>query len=121
MRVREVRKDVWRSLATAVRIRNRSHLVRHISVKLRKDGAQIPDDLIHVTPYGYDDRIGWNDHIIVVEGFGVFGFADAPCPPLTQLAQDVADLDGENVFAELECAFAPAHQPRLQRFREFPH
>ena len=38
------------------------------------------DDMIHVSHYGFDDRIDWNDHIIVVDGHGVFGFTDEPCP-----------------------------------------
>ena len=36
--------------------------------------------MIHVSHYGFDDRIDWDEHIIVVECFGVFGFTDAPCP-----------------------------------------
>ncbi|MDI9849919.1 hypothetical protein QM467_17900 [Rhodoblastus sp. 17X3] len=36
--------------------------------------------MVHVSHYGFDDRIDWDDHIIVVDGHGVFGFTDAPCP-----------------------------------------
>lgn len=116
MRVREFRKNVRRSLATTVRVKNRAQLVRYISAKLSKKGAPIPDDLIHVTHYGYDDRIGWDEHIIVVEGFGVFGYTDGPCPTLAQVA---AQADEEE-FSEIESAFAPAQQPKLQRLREAP-
>lgn len=104
MRVREWRKSVRRSLATTVRIRNRAQLVRHVSAKLRKDGIVIPDEFIHVTHYGYDDRIDWDEFIIVVEGFGVFGYTDAPCPALHQ---DLKQEEGDN-FSEIKSAFALA-------------
>jgi hypothetical protein len=34
-----------------------------------------PED-IHVEPYGYDKRIGWDTHIVIVDGYGVYGFTD---------------------------------------------
>jgi hypothetical protein len=34
-----------------------------------------PED-IHVEPYGYDKRIGWDTHVVVVDGYGVYGFTD---------------------------------------------
>jgi hypothetical protein len=34
-----------------------------------------PED-IHVEPYGYDKRIGWDTHVVVVDGYGVYGFID---------------------------------------------
>lgn len=80
MRVRENRTNVWRSLSTTVRLDGRAQLVRHIAGKLGKNGAAITDEIIHVTHYGYDDRIDWDEYIIVVEGFGVFGYSDEPCP-----------------------------------------
>lgn len=34
-----------------------------------------PED-IHVKPYGYDKRIEWDTHIVIVDGYGVYGFTD---------------------------------------------
>lgn len=33
---------------------------------------------LDVKPYGYDSRIGWDTHIVTVEGYGVVGFTDGP-------------------------------------------
>lgn len=27
---------------------------------------------------GYDERIGWDTHIVTLEGYGVLGFTDSP-------------------------------------------
>ena len=34
-----------------------------------------PED-IHIEPYGYDKRIGWDTHVVIVDGYGVYGFTD---------------------------------------------
>lgn len=28
--------------------------------------------------YGYDERIKWNSYIVIINGYGVFGFIDGP-------------------------------------------
>ncbi len=33
-------------------------------------------DTVHVEPYGFDDRIGWETHIVILEGVGPLGFTD---------------------------------------------
>jgi hypothetical protein len=38
---------------------------------------------IHVEPYGYDDRIKWDTHIVTIYGYGVYGFTDGPLNVLT--------------------------------------
>ncbi len=99
MWLRENRRTIWQSVATSVRIKNRAQLVRHIAGRMRKSRVAITDDMIYVTHYGYDDRIDWDEYIIVVEGFGVFGYTDEPCPGAFETAQP-ADI------AETEIAFA---------------
>ena len=47
MLVREVRKNVWESLATARQVNGREQLVRYISSKLGREGAPIRDELVH--------------------------------------------------------------------------
>lgn len=41
----------------------------------------IPADVItasriKIEPYGFDERIGWDTHIVTVEGIGPLGFID---------------------------------------------
>jgi hypothetical protein len=105
MWLRENRRTIWQSLATSMRIKNRAQLVRTIAGKLRKSRAAITDDMIHVTHYGYDDRIDWDEYIVVVEGFGVFGYTDEPCPYASQTAQPAEIIETEIVFA-----LAPSRQ-----------
>ncbi len=85
MRMRENRRTIKQSMASTVEIESREHLVRHIVETLGKKGVVVTDQMIHVTHYGYDDRIDWDEHIIVVERFGVFGFTDSPCPATADL------------------------------------
>lgn len=37
----------------------------------------VSPETVHVTPYRYDDRIGWNTYLVTVDGQGV-GFTDGP-------------------------------------------
>jgi len=100
MWLRENRQTIWQSLATSVRIKNRAQLVRYISDKMRKSRVAITDDMIHVTHYGYDDRIDWDEYIIVVEGFGVFGYTDEPCPGAFETSQPADIVETEIAFAQ---------------------
>lgn len=90
MRMRENRRRIKASMATALEIESREHLVRHIVATLGKKGVGITDEMIHVTHYGFDDRIDWDEYIIVVDRFGVFGFTDSPCPYLAGQADSIS-------------------------------
>ncbi len=107
MRVRENHNNLRRSMATTVRLEGRAQLLRYLSGKLRKSGVAIADDTVHVTHYGYDDRTGWDEYIIVVEGFGVFGYADEPCPAANAPLELTGPLEVEIALAE------PAQRRRL--------
>lgn len=80
MRMRENRPTIEDSMATMLEIEGRTELVGHIRAKLGLSGAVVTDDMVHVSHYGFDERIDWDEYIVVVEKFGVFGFTDAPCP-----------------------------------------
>jgi len=41
-------------------------------------GFEISSKQIEVKPYGYDERTEWDTYIIVIKGYGVYGFADGP-------------------------------------------
>lgn len=36
------------------------------------------DRITRIGPYTKDDRIGWDTHVVLVNGYGVFGFTDGP-------------------------------------------
>jgi hypothetical protein len=91
--MRENRPTINESMSTVLEIEGREQLVRHIFDTLEKKGVVVTDQMIHVTPYGFDDRINWDEHIIVVDRFGVFGFTDGPCPD-TVLAAGLSARDG---------------------------
>lgn len=80
MRLRENKTTIEESMSTTVEVDGRAQLLQHIVDALAKKGFAVTDDMIHVTHYGYDDRIDWDEYIIVVDRFGVFGFTDQPCP-----------------------------------------
>ncbi len=80
MRIRENRPSIKDSISTTLEVEGREQMVRHIFDTLGKKGVVVTDEMVHVSHYGFDDRTGWDEHIIVVDRFGVFGFTDAPCP-----------------------------------------
>ncbi|KFL27629.1 hypothetical protein JP75_25210 [Devosia riboflavina] len=59
------------SMATARTINTKADLVK----ALDEDGW--PHGDIEVKPYGRDDRIGWNTHIVTVDGMAA-GFTSGP-------------------------------------------
>jgi hypothetical protein len=80
MKMRENRPTIEDSLSTTLEVENREHLVRLIVERLGLTGAAVTESMIHISHYGFDDRIDWDEHIIVVDGHGVFGFTNEACP-----------------------------------------
>jgi hypothetical protein len=79
MRIRENRPTIDDSLSTTQEVEGREQMIRHIFDTLGKKGVIVTDEMVHLSHYGFDDRTGWDEHIIVVDRFGVFGFTDGPC------------------------------------------
>ena len=53
---------------------------------------------VHVEPYGgIDARTGWDTHIVIVDGYGVYGFTDGAVS-----GRPVACLVGPNVRGNLD-------------------
>ena len=46
---------------------------------------KVPASRITVEPYSYDKRIGWNTHIVCIDG-GACGFTDGPLEPPMQMS-----------------------------------
>jgi hypothetical protein len=105
MRLRENRATIQDSLATTLEVEDRDQLVRHIFNTLGKKGVVVTDEMVHVTHYGFDERIDWDEHIIVVDRFGVFGFTDAPCPPNAGLILTARMEESVQRSVEVESAY----------------
>jgi hypothetical protein len=80
MRVRESRTTINCSLTTAAAVGCRTELLRYIADRLLTRGLQITDDMIHIDHVGYNQQTDWDEYRIMVDRFGVFGFADGPFP-----------------------------------------
>jgi hypothetical protein len=79
IKVRMHRGGLKESLATTVEIApTKEALAAVISTSLEMD---VSPSQIHVEPYGFDKRIGWDTYSIKVDGFGFYGFSDGPIPP----------------------------------------
>ncbi len=80
MRVRESRATLNASLTNVATVAGRAELVRYIADRLSARGLQVTDDMIHVDHVGYNQQTEWDEYRIVVDGYGLFGFTDGPCP-----------------------------------------
>lgn len=79
MKLREHRGNLADSLATTINIEPTiDALFIAIRYSLALYGAHVDAGAIKVSPYGFDKRIGWDTHIVTVDGYGVFGFSDGP-------------------------------------------
>ncbi len=78
MRFREHRGGLAESMETVVNVAHHVALLDHIR-KLAKPWPIFPPvtpETVHIKPYGWDGRIGWDTHIVVLDGYGVLGFTD---------------------------------------------
>lgn len=53
-------------------------LCETINSRLRAFGRQIKKEDIKVTKYLWDSKTGWDNHIIEIQNYGVYGYTDAP-------------------------------------------
>lgn len=76
MRVRQHRGTLEQSLKTVKQIpATKDDLADHINEVLDLPVKFGPGS-ITIVHQGDDERIGWDSHLIVVEGLGVFGYCD---------------------------------------------
>jgi hypothetical protein len=80
MRVRESQATLNASLTRMAEVHGRAELVRYIADRMLTRGLQITDDMIHVDHIGYNQQTEWDEYCIMVDLFGLFGFADGPFP-----------------------------------------
>lgn len=82
MKIREHRGRLEDSMKTVAEIEPTLEAVTaHVNDRLKPWGPVSPER-IAVRPYGgFDARIGWDTYIVVLEGYGPFGFTDGPLIP----------------------------------------
>ena len=74
---RDHRELLCDSMETAREFETKKDLVEYLQMSVDKYGAgKYNCQNITIEPYGFDNRIGWNTHIVHLEGYGVFGFTD---------------------------------------------
>lgn len=78
MKLREHRRLLDESLATTIEIEpTREALLGAINAAmLGWSGFPVTEAAVSVKPYCFDDRIGWNTHIVCIKDWGVYGFTD---------------------------------------------
>lgn len=82
MLFREHRSTLADSMATTIPLASdKQSLVKHInSLNIFLDNRVITEEEVIVKPYGFDDRIKWDSHIVTILGFGVIGFTNTGLP-----------------------------------------
>lgn len=80
MKFREHRSGLAESMETVVEIKDREELLAYIAKILYPwpTAPSVTPETVKVAPYHYDARIGWDTHIVTLEGYGVLGFTDGP-------------------------------------------
>lgn len=82
MKFREHRGMLADSMETAVEVDGLEGLLRHLKARFA-DAPYMCDYHLKAEPYGGDDdRIGWKNVHIVMDGNGVVGFTDGPLDTL---------------------------------------
>lgn len=85
MKFREHRGRLTDAMTTVVELTDRAALDEYLRKWFADYCAAIdlpcgPLPAVQVKPYAFDDRIGWDTHIVVIEGIGPVGFTDGPAP-----------------------------------------
>ncbi len=81
MKIREHRAYLSESMKTVLEIDPTAEaIVRVASDALKPFNFKVTLDMIKTEKYGngIDERIGWDTHIVIIKGYGVFGFIDGP-------------------------------------------
>jgi len=73
---RDHRGGLAESMATAQEFSNKENLLHYLAISLGDYAKNVDINKTTIKPYGFDKRIGWDSHIVHLEGYGVFGFTD---------------------------------------------
>ena len=81
MKLREHRGGLSESMATVIEIAPTHEALVDAVRKAMPPGLWGDSSTrVVVSPYGFDARIGWDTHIVTIQGYGCFGFTDGPLP-----------------------------------------
>lgn len=75
---REHRGSLHDSMATAKPCATRAELLARVRESLEPYAREVPDEALHVEPYRFDERIGWDTYLVTIDGYGVWGMTDGP-------------------------------------------
>ena len=76
-RYRDHRGLLSDAMKTVREFETRSDLVKYLQGDIDKFVPGKYDcQKITIEPYGFDERIGWDTHIVHLDGYGVFGFTN---------------------------------------------
>lgn len=80
MKFREHRGGLAEAMDTVIEVVDRDALLKHVQEILSSwpDSPPVTAATLQVIPYCYDDRIGWDTHIVTLDKYGVIGFTDGP-------------------------------------------
>lgn len=97
MKFREHRASLTESIETVVEIEPTLVAVTEAIVKSLRHfpAARVSQDRVRVEPYAFDARIGWNTHIVTLDGYGVLGFTDGPIGPVAQAKRGFVLFESE--------------------------
>jgi hypothetical protein len=76
--VREHRGLLTESMETVREVKDRQELLELIRDQLAPFSLDVKVDQLQVKPYIFDSRIGWDTHLITIDGYGVWGMSDGP-------------------------------------------
>jgi len=83
MMFRPQRGSLHDAMKEAVQLPDRAALIAHLQAIHSgfEEGPVIADETVRVEKYGrgIDTRIGWDTHIVMIDGWGPAGFTDGPC------------------------------------------
>lgn len=76
-RYRDHKGGLAESLETTQEFTDRGALLEYLQRTLdRWCKAELDLNKVTIEPYGFDERIEWDSHIVHLDGWGVFGFTD---------------------------------------------
>lgn len=75
-RYRDHRGGLAESMATVQEFSNKENLLHYLAISLGDYAKNVDINKTTIAPYRFDERIGWDSHIVHLEGYGVFGFTD---------------------------------------------
>lgn len=96
IKYRPHRRFLDEAMAEVQTFEDRAALVAHLNERMKHWGFTLTDTDVKIEPYGFDDRINWDTHIVTVRNvqrsdgrryfgshmkpdyFGAIGFTDGP-------------------------------------------